>query len=536
MHTHQRTPIDGIMDRLHHSRNPLEQQATYLGRTHHQGFPVLHDSTLQLENIHVVGSPGSGKTSRVVQSIARQRIAAGQGAVVVIDGKGDIGLLNSILDAAHRHSRVVKIFTNLMDRSSHGFNPWDYRLIKHLTLVDILGLITNALNLYHGDDYGRAWFSTIARVLLRRAVLERIPGCATQPVLSSRGRRTLFPTEGPIQSFHDLHEAMRELTNDSDEFKAAQHLVFVVESLCDFPQLNIAPNLTPDNPALKHAIFMPDVVRQKQVVYFFLAGGVDQASVSMIAKLALHMLSLAATQHREQYGEVPRVDCICDEAQILIAKNIANILEQARSRGIACTFAHQSMNQLNPPGGPDLRELMMQCSATKILLDARDPWTLDYISRTSGQAKYYGPKYDLPLDNLLRGEVGLQYTAPNRDGQRHVSVSEYVGPKLNSQDILNVSFDPDLCLTWIARAAGLCPFRGWFPMRTEWPVTKAAHDLYQTTPWPETTEEMILPPALWPKDEEDPAAITQVPIKALPQSDKGTDEALKRIWSGKKGS
>ena len=32
---------------------------------------------------------------------------------------------------------------------------------------------------------------------------------------------------------------------------------------------------------------MPDVIQNKEVVYFFLAGGLDLASVAMIAKLAL---------------------------------------------------------------------------------------------------------------------------------------------------------------------------------------------------------------------------------------------------------
>ena len=47
--------------------------------------------------------------------------------------------------------------------------------MKRLTLTDILGLITQSLNLHHGEDYGRAWFSVNARNLLRRAILETVP-------------------------------------------------------------------------------------------------------------------------------------------------------------------------------------------------------------------------------------------------------------------------------------------------------------------------------------------------------------------------
>ena len=155
MKRRKRTRLEAIIERLHHSRNPHEKMATYLGLTHHHGIPVLHDNSLQLENIHVVGSPGSGKTSRAVQAIALQRIAAGQGAVIIIDGKGDVGLFNSIREAAFYQGRRFKFFTNRTDLPGYGFNPWDPRLITQLTLVDILGLITNALNIYHGDDYGQ---------------------------------------------------------------------------------------------------------------------------------------------------------------------------------------------------------------------------------------------------------------------------------------------------------------------------------------------------------------------------------------------
>lgn len=525
----KQTRLDAIVERLHHSRNPYEQMATYLGLTHHQGIPVLHDNTLQLENIHIVGSPGSGKTSRAIQSIALQRIAAGQGAVVIIDGKGDMGLFHSIKEAAFRKNRRFKFFTNRTDLPGYGFNPWDPRLIRHLTLVDILGLITNALNVYHGDDYGRAWFSVTARILLARAIRERVPGAADRRVFSPGGYKGLFPNHGPIQSFYDLYDTMRALSNDSDEFKAAQHLVFIVETLCDFPQLNIAPKFQPGDPEFDNAIFMPDVVENKEVVYFFLAGGLDLASVAMIAKLALYMLSISAQRYKDQYGDAPRVDCICDEAQVLIAKNIANVLEQARSRGIASTFAHQSMSQLNPPGGQDLRELMMQCSATKMLFDARDPWTQDYLVATSGQTKYFRTRYDVAIGDLMRGNVGLQYVAPDLDGRRVAAVSEYIAPRLNVQDILNVSFNPDLCLTWIARAAGLCAFQGWFPMRTEWPHGKLVADRHQSTPWPAKTGEMIFPPSLWGDEPE-----IYVPQKALLESKQRTEEVFRQIWEEEK--
>ena len=107
---------------------------------------------------------------------------------------------------------------------------------------------------------------------------------------------------------------------------------------------------------------MPEVIEKKQVVYFYLAGALDNAAVAEIAKLAMYSLFTAAIDYYEQHGKKPRVYTIWDEAQIMIAKNIEHVLTQSRSHGMACILAHQAMSQLNPPGGVDLRELVMQCT------------------------------------------------------------------------------------------------------------------------------------------------------------------------------
>ena len=92
--------------------------------------------------------------------MARQIIALNRGPLVIFDGKGDIGLFNSVREWAEEVGRTFKWFTNRPFRSTYVFNPWDQRLLKRLTLTDIPGLITQSLNLHHGQDYGRAMFGS----------------------------------------------------------------------------------------------------------------------------------------------------------------------------------------------------------------------------------------------------------------------------------------------------------------------------------------------------------------------------------------
>jgi hypothetical protein len=338
----------------------------------------------------------------------------------------------------------------------------------------------------------------------------------------------LFPKYGPIQSFRDLHRILRDLSNDSDEFKAAQHLALIVECLCDFDQINIAPGTSNENDALAGAIFMPEVIEKKQVVYFFLAGSLDNVAVAEIARLAMYSLYTAAIDYRERHGHEPRVYTIWDEAQIMVSKNIEYVLTQARSAGIACILAHQAMSQLNPPGGVDLRDLVIQCTQLKQIFGARDPWLLDYISRTSGTTKYYRRGYDLAVGDVLGGCVDPARTCADRDGERRIRVQEYTGPRLSNQDILAATADPNVSLMSIGHPSSLCPFQGWFPMYTDWPVHIETHKYYERHPWPKKTPETIVTKRLWP-DEAKTAANgpAQEPTPKKPQE---LTETLDGLW------
>ena len=143
-----------------------------------------------------------------VKTLARQLIARGDGPLVIFDGKGDMGLFNSVRHTAHLYGREFKWFTNRPSRSTYVFNPWDNRLMKRLTLTDILGLFIQSLNLHHGDDYGRAWFSVNHRSMLRHAILETVPDADKRNVVGDDGQGRLFPKYGPIQSFRDLHHIL----------------------------------------------------------------------------------------------------------------------------------------------------------------------------------------------------------------------------------------------------------------------------------------------------------------------------------------
>jgi hypothetical protein len=143
--------FDGYVRRLGQSRNPLQRRSLYFGEAHPHGYPVLLDSNLLVEHTHCLGASGCGKTSRTLMPMTIQLIRRGDGPVIILDMKGDMGLFHTARIEAERAGRRFKWFTNSANRSTYVFNPWDRDILTRMTIQEILGLITQSLNLYHGD-------------------------------------------------------------------------------------------------------------------------------------------------------------------------------------------------------------------------------------------------------------------------------------------------------------------------------------------------------------------------------------------------
>ncbi len=486
--------FDGYVRRLLQSANPVERESLYFGYTLHHQYPVLPPLDLLFEHVHILGAPGTGKSALGVAPLTAQLIRRNDGPVIVLDLKGDMALFNTARIEAEEAGRTFKWFTNKPYRSTYIFNPWRQSYLERLILPEILGLFLLSLNMNHGDDYGRAFFGLKSRALLQEALKHGLD-LENSPLRSRNRHSTTVP-----QSFVELETMLQKLARNSQEQRAGEHLVNVLQSLVDFPQLNMAPNQPASSQAVQHAIHMPDVIRGKQVVYFWLQALMDVTTVAEIARLVLYAALSAAVGYRDETGAKPRVYLIVDEAQILVAQNIANVLAQAREYGLACVLAHQSMSQLNPPGGVDLRELVMNCTGIKQFWSARDPEQKDYISKISGEVGYYSASWDQFKYRVSRGLIGRGYAAAHRDEPMYISISESVGPRLSSQDIEDYSRQPNTNILTIERNAGLSHFQGAFPVHMDWIMS--ADEFRRRNfdmSWPEDTEETITTTGVWPK-------------------------------------
>ncbi|PHQ35139.1 TraM recognition domain-containing protein [Rhodopirellula bahusiensis] len=518
--------LDGYIQRVQNSRNSIERRHNIVGIHATGKYPILADTDLQFEHQHVLGPTGVGKTALSLTTDVIQAIRRGDGPSIIIDCKGDRALFETARLEAERAGRTFKWFTNKPGRSTYLFNPLAHLNDPQFTLPEILGVILQSLNLYHGDDYARAYFGKEVRTLLRDAYLATMPDEQSRRGIGG-GRR--FRREGKIESFWDLDDVLKELAANSRQYEAAKHLSMIVQSLCDFEQLSLTPSRDPNETAIEHAISMPEAIEEKQVLYFYLVGSLDVASVGELARLALFAANAAAIKYRDRTNEKPRIQFIADEAQCLVAKNIETVLQQARDAGIAFTFAHQSLSQLKLPGGVDLTQQVLNSTCIKRYHAARDPASQKYISDISGTTTYYSRKWKQFKKRIDAGIVSSRYACTDPDGVMRIDISEHVGPRLEPEDIRDINRDINKSIAIFERNSGYSQYCGAFPMVTEWPVSMREHVKRSRAAWPENQGETISIGGAWPGGNENTIAPTTHPEIDLTVDPANLDEALRKI-------
>ena len=112
MLSHEQRTLLAICDRLKNSRNPAESRSIFQGLHYQRGYPVLLDTNLLFEHKHIIGPPGTGKTTLGLETDVLQLIHRNDGPVVIFDCKGDLAFFQSVYAAAKRAGRTFKWFTN----------------------------------------------------------------------------------------------------------------------------------------------------------------------------------------------------------------------------------------------------------------------------------------------------------------------------------------------------------------------------------------------------------------------------------------
>ena len=175
---------------------------------------------------------------------------------------------------------------------------------------------------------------------------------------------------------------------------------------------------------------------------------------------------------------------------------------------MACTLSLQTLSQLNPPGGTDLRELVMNCTTVKQFFSARDPASQEYLSKISGDVPYFRTTWPQFAHRVAEGDVGPHRAVHYVGEEPQVTVSDELGPRLTVEDIADASRHPNRSIINIARTCGYSSYVGAFPVHTDWTIPELEYSRRSLEqPWPTGDDETIEISPYWPE----PNAETMTP-------------------------
>ena len=266
------TQFDCYNNRLSLSGCDAENECIWIGLHQTYQFPILIPMTLFNQHAHLLGGSGAGKTGLGLATLTAQMIKQNDGPVIIIDGKGDNAFFQSVKKWCEEDKRKFKWFTTSAEKSTYLFNPLGQAAINKFSLPEVVGFFLTSLNLFHGTDYGRGWFTQAGKTALTEA---------------AKLKRAGEHKPATLELFCRHLEAM--MLDKQELAKSAKHVLYMLQTLAEFPQLNNAvagrtsDEKKPPHPACKHAIDMLEVIKKKQVVYFSFDSLTDQSSAGAVS-------------------------------------------------------------------------------------------------------------------------------------------------------------------------------------------------------------------------------------------------------------
>lgn len=456
--------------RVRQSEDEIEQNSVFLGTNSRDDTPVLVPRKLFHEHAHVLGDSGSGKTSMGLIPLITQLMRFGDCSIVLVDLKADDQFLfESLRDEADKLDKLkrkadpkgpgyrYRWFTTVLERSSFAFNPLTQVAMPKLGPDQRTDVVTAALGLQYGSDYGRKYFGDANYDVLYYALCEN-------------------PN---VESFAELETILAGAQNfplPEETKKAGSHVRSSVRRLSRCRALNACPSQRTPQSVLDNAIDLSDLFVHPQALYVALPPAAGISSTAEIARIFLYSL-LAAAQSQPRPRK--QVFLIVDEFQRIVSKNVELFLQQARSMGIGCIFSNQSLADLASVGS-DLVSAVRGNTRFRQVFGAGNQTDIDDLTQSAGETLYgmrswsYAPSlWDMAL--------------------RQLTVAEHRGSRLSVNDILLATDAPGRSITSVRRGDGYAQFGGMpFIMDSVYHIDPKTYENRIKAAWPPQDERTLV--------------------------------------------
>jgi TraM recognition site of TraD and TraG len=316
---------------------------------------------------YVLGGTGSGKTAHALAQILIQLAEGYEGTdgkhdpppILIVDLKqnGDRYLRALAERIARARRQPLRFYSNDTDYDSMLFDPLRaFRSVKDP--IKLLETLMKAFGLTYPEGYGSDFFTAEQRVQLMQILHRPRSGRLTMDHLieaidrATRGRSANSDARG-------LYSAMAALGKAAHVHTSAANIED--ENLIDFDRF----------------------LDNREVLYVHL----DARSMSLLSRdlgrLMLFSLLEAASQ-REKRGEKRQCFVAIDEFHRLAARNVVEMLEDARASGVGFLLCHQSSSSLKTRDS-DLYGVLFENCSFKQCLTLEDPRVIELFETISGR-------------------------------------------------------------------------------------------------------------------------------------------------------
>jgi TraM recognition site of TraD and TraG len=509
------TPWDNRVERIRSSNDNLEREHLYLGSSIEGDFPVLLHQNLLYRHAHILGDTGSRKTSIGIAPVLTQLIARENCSVIIFDLKGDPALFNAAREEATVAGLPFRWFTNIVGESSYVFNPLAQSHLHRLTTDQLTQGILQALELEHGEGYGRGHFTALNDVVLGACL---------------RKHRQDTHSFKKLHGFLSSRDNYRNISKDDEDWRQTRQLVNLLDKMAHLGPMNVTAESMKDRPrVIEQQIDMPDVLRTPQVIYFYLSSTLDPRTVSPIAKLAMFAL-LAAAEFRKQVE--PRCFVFIDEFQRVISEAMTIFFEQARSKGLHFILANQTISQLNSKG-VDITGVIDSCTGFKQSFRVSDQENLKRIIETSGEALYHSVAWTRVVNDAFNEQtphlLSLAHALRNHRDDTLVNVSEQVASRMERNTVIETSAHPLSSFVKFDEGSGYTQYAGyWTTVLNEYHISKALYDFLEGKRLPPVDAETIAVPGDPPEGYPEVNQFKEGPIPIRSDASEDFDSDLKK--------
>lgn len=443
----------------------------------------------------VRGGPGRGKAAFLERLVAQLASAESEervgwlaacgaehepSSLVILDLKGEMALFNTARLEAARAGIPFRYFTFHPGQASHAFNFFAQSHLDESSKGHIAQALLQALGAEYGQAYGASFFSSINEVVLLNT-LRRAFG------IDSFQKLHRFPLRPELLRPHPRGAGEGPPRREAPDLAREPALP---RARAEHHRGGLHEAARPLGEPDRHA--EPDAEAAGGLFLPLLAPGGDRGAAT-VARLAIFALIAAAARRGPE--DTHRVAVIADEFQTMATRNIARVLEHARSMRVPFVLAHQFREQ--PKGGPgaDLALTVDHCAARSLDFEASTPEDIQRIEKLSLHGAYARPGWTRSPDDVadFDADGGLgRLTAARREAIDTISVSEVELPIYDHNTILELSADS--CVAWFFAKMrdGYTQYVGVTPPVWEFHVSAAEHDEIAREPWPGPSEQTIV--------------------------------------------